>query len=150
MYLHNHLKQVNTYLICLTHRTLISTTSQSGLGSYDNKRVTPHSPRTQELEPHLWVLFSVITKTPFLCIVLSYSLLHILGFINRMGFWLNGQSVFANGPEDWGSIPGWVIPKTKKTVTSLVWLVSLFNSISTFVGYLMSKPSFKKNSSGTI
>ena len=22
--------------------------------------------------------------------------------------------VFANGPRDWGSIPGWVIPKTQK------------------------------------
>ena len=29
-------------------------------------------------------------------------------------------------------------------------LVSLFNGISTFVGYLMPKPFFKKNSSGTI
>ena len=29
-------------------------------------------------------------------------------------------------------------------------LVSLFNDISTFVGYLMPKPSFQKNSSGTI
>ena len=30
--------------------------------------------------------------------------------------------VFANGPEDWGSIPGRVIPKTKKTLldTSLL------------------------------
>ena len=32
----------------------------------------------------------------------------------------------------------------------LVWLVSLFNDISTFVGYLMPKPFSKKNSSGTI
>ena len=29
-------------------------------------------------------------------------------------------------------------------------LVSLFNGISTFVGYLMPKPFSKKNSSGTI
>ena len=29
-------------------------------------------------------------------------------------------------------------------------LVSLFNGKSTFVGYLMPKPSFLKNSSGTI
>ena len=29
-------------------------------------------------------------------------------------------------------------------------LVSLLNGISTFVGYLMPKPSFKKNSNGTI
>ena len=29
-------------------------------------------------------------------------------------------------------------------------LVSLFNGISTFVGYLMPKPFFEKNSSGTI
>ena len=29
-------------------------------------------------------------------------------------------------------------------------LVSLFNGISTYIGYLMPKPSFKKNSSGTI
>ena len=29
-------------------------------------------------------------------------------------------------------------------------LVSLFNGISTFVGYLMPKPFFRKNSSGTI
>ena len=34
----------------------------------------------------------------------------------------------------------------------MVWfgLVSLFNGISTVVGYLMPKPSFLKNSSGTI
>ena len=25
-------------------------------------------------------------------------------------------SVFTNGPEDWGSVPGWVIPKTQKMV----------------------------------
>ena len=24
--------------------------------------------------------------------------------------------MFANGPGDWGSIPGWVIPKTQKMV----------------------------------
>ena len=37
-------------------------------------------------------------------------------------------------------------------VTMLIWfgLVSLFNGISTFVGYLMPKPFSKKNSSGTI
>ena len=29
-------------------------------------------------------------------------------------------------------------------------LVSLFNDISTFVGYLMPKPFFSKNTSGTI
>ena len=29
-------------------------------------------------------------------------------------------------------------------------LVSLFNGISTFLGYLIPKPSFEKNSSGTI
>ena len=28
--------------------------------------------------------------------------------------------------------------------------VSLFNGISTFVGYLMQKPSFKKNTTSTI
>ena len=28
--------------------------------------------------------------------------------------------------------------------------ISLFNGISTFVGYLMAKPSFEKNSNGTI
>ena len=40
----------------------------------------------------------------------------------------------------------------KKDHFGLVWfgLVSLFNSISTFVGYLMSKPSLLKNSSGII
>ena len=34
----------------------------------------------------------------------------------------------------------------------LIWfdLVSLFNGISTFVGYLKPKPSLQKNSSGTI
>ena len=26
------------------------------------------------------------------------------------------SKVFANGPGDWGSIPGWVIPKTQKMV----------------------------------
>ena len=31
--------------------------------------------------------------------------------------------VFANGPEDWGSIPGRVIPKTQKMVLD----VALFN-----------------------
>ena len=66
---------------------------------------------------------------------------------------------------DQGSIPGQVIPKTQKMVLSIsllnsqhykvriegkveqskermVWfgLVSLFNGISTFVGYLMPKP----------
>ena len=36
--------------------------------------------------------------------------------------WYNYQAiglmcrVFANGPEDWGSITGWVIPKTQKMV----------------------------------
>ena len=30
------------------------------------------------------------------------------------------------------------------------WLVSLFNGISTFVGYSMPNPFSKKNSSGTI
>ena len=35
-------------------------------------------------------------------------------------------------------------------VCASVWfsLVSLFNGISTFVGYLMPKPPFEKNSSG--
>ena len=32
----------------------------------------------------------------------------------------------------------------------LLGLVSLFNGISAFVGYLMPKPYSKKNSSGTI
>ena len=32
----------------------------------------------------------------------------------------------------------------------MIGLVSLFDGISTFVGYLMPKPFFKKNSSGTI
>ena len=36
------------------------------------------------------------------------------------------------------------------TKCSLFNLASLFNGISTFVGYLMSKPSFFKNSSGII
>ena len=35
-------------------------------------------------------------------------------------------------------------------IHQLLCLVSLFYSISTFVGYLMPKPSFDKNSSGTI
>ena len=30
--------------------------------------------------------------------------------------------VFANGPEDWGSIPGWVIPKTQKMVLDVALL----------------------------
>ena len=33
---------------------------------------------------------------------------------------------------------------------SASFLVSLFNGISTFVGYLIPKPFFEKNSSGTI
>ena len=33
---------------------------------------------------------------------------------------------------------------------NLYGLVSLFNGISTFVGYLMPKPFFSKNSRGTI
>ena len=37
-----------------------------------------------------------------------------------------------------------------KFVFCLFLFFSLFNGISTFVGYLMSKPSFKKNNSGTI
>ena len=35
-------------------------------------------------------------------------------------------------------------------VSWLVYLVSLFNGILTFVGYLMPKPFSKKNSCGTI
>ena len=35
----------------------------------------------------------------------------------------------------------------KRTCSSLI---SLFNGISTFVGYLMPEPSFKENSSGAI
>ena len=38
--------------------------------------------------------------------------------------------------------------KSVKTLISF-GLVSLFNGISTFVGYLMPKPFSKKNSSGT-
>ena len=39
---------------------------------------------------------------------------------------------------------------TLKHLMMIGWLVSLFNVITTFVGYLMPKPSFKKNNSGTI
>ena len=35
-------------------------------------------------------------------------------------------------------------------ILSLIDLVSLFNGISTFIGYLMPKPFFEKNSSGAI
>ena len=42
----------------------------------------------------------------------------------------------------------WVV--LPKSVCLFVCLFSLFNGISTFVGYLMPKPSFKKNSSDTI
>ena len=42
--------------------------------------------------------------------------------------------------------------KTHIQELKVIWfgLVSLFNSISTFVGYLMPKLFFQKNSSGTI
>ena len=30
--------------------------------------------------------------------------------------------VFTNGPRDWGSIPGWVIPKTQKMVLDAILL----------------------------
>ena len=59
--------------------------------------------------------------------------------------------MFANGSGDQGSILGWVIPMTQKMVLGAALLntqhykvkfglVSLFNGISTFVGYLMPKP----------
>ena len=44
---------------------------------------------------------------------------------------------------------GYVDKNLKKEVESF-GLVSLFNSISNFVGYLMPKPSFKRNTSNTI
>ena len=34
------------------------------------------------------------------------------------------SKVFTNGPGDWGSIPGWVIPKTKKMVLDAALLNS--------------------------
>ena len=37
-----------------------------------------------------------------------------IGFIPDIGIMVR---VFANGPEDLGSIPGWVIPKTQKNGT---------------------------------
>ena len=40
--------------------------------------------------------------------------------------------------------------RQKKALKSSFDLVSLFNGISTLVGYLMPKPFFEKNSSGTI
>ena len=43
-----------------------------------------------------------------------------------------------------------LIHKPISTHDFRVGLVSLFNGISTFVGYLMPKPFSKKNSSGTI
>ena len=39
--------------------------------------------------------------------------------------------------------------KQKKNIEN-IWLVSLFNGISTFVGSIIAKPLSKKNSSGTI
>ena len=38
----------------------------------------------------------------------------------------------------------------KYNISKSIGLVSLFNGISTFVGYLMPKPFSEKNSSGTI
>ena len=32
------------------------------------------------------------------------------------------RRVFANGPGDWGSIPGRVIPRTQKMVLDAAWL----------------------------
>ena len=37
--------------------------------------------------------------------------------------------VFANGPGDWGSIPGWVIPKTQKVVLDAALLNTQHNRI---------------------
>ena len=39
--------------------------------------------------------------------LILYSINWTIGLMSR---------VFANGPGDWGSIPGWVIPKTKEMV----------------------------------
>ena len=39
---------------------------------------------------------------------------------------------------------------TKKNVITKIGLVSLFNGISTFAGYLMTKPFSSKNIRGTI
>ena len=44
----------------------------------------------------------------------------------------------------------WTLMKHLKKKLGLVSLVFLINGISTFVGYLMPKPFFLKNSSGTI
>ena len=35
------------------------------------------------------------------------------------------RTVFANGPEDWGSIPGQVVPKTQKMVLDAALLNTL-------------------------
>ena len=42
------------------------------------------------------------------------------------------------------------LKRTEIIVAETLGLVSLFNDMSTFVGYLMPKPFSKKNSNGTI
>ena len=42
------------------------------------------------------------------------------------------------------------IANMNKVPDVLVWFIIIFNCISTFLGYLMPKPSYTKNSTGTI
>ena len=42
------------------------------------------------------------------------------------------------------------IIQTTENFVCIIFLVILFNGISTYVGYFMPKPFFKKNSSATI
>ena len=43
-----------------------------------------------------------------------------------------------------------VLHYAENVIFDFGWLVSLFNDISTFVGYLMRKPSSRKTNNGTI
>ena len=61
-----------------------------------------------------------IDKTEFMCFKPDGAIyIYIYMYIYNIGIMVR---VFANGPEDQGSIPGWIIPKTQKMVndTSLL------------------------------
>ena len=63
--------------------------------------------------------------------------------------------IYGISPHQWTNLEATRLDNPRPRCVHLVLevlfgLVSLFNSISTFVSYLMSKPSLQKNNSGTI
>ena len=59
------------------------------------------------------IIFINVYALLLLLCVCVYIYIYIYIYIQTLGHWPNAR-VFNNGPGDWGSIPGQVIPKTKK------------------------------------